>query len=142
MTSLRYAGLVPALLFLAAAASASGPPKGDYTGQYRGTPVVLRLGPGATFQMTGLGNALLVRGTYTATRQRLAFVDVAGPIADKGAGTGKYWWRLGADKLTLRMIADALKGRAECLTGTPWTRDRSHHEMAHVHGAGPERVRP
>ena len=142
MTSLKCVGFVPAILLLAAAASASGPPKGDYVGQYRGAQVVLRLGPGAVFRMTGPGDALLVRGTYTATRQRIAFLDAAGPIADKSAGQGRYWWRLAADKLTFRVAADSLKGRLECLTGTPWARDRSHHETAPVHRAGPERVRP
>jgi len=123
MTFLRPAGLVPAILLLSATAVlAAGPPKGDYGGQYRGAHVILRLGPGATFRMIAPNNTVLVRGTYTATAQQIAFVDTSGKISDKAKGPGRYRWLLGGNTLTLRVVADALNGRKECLTGTPWTR--------------------
>ncbi|MDQ2686588.1 MAG: hypothetical protein M3Y28_01845 [Armatimonadota bacterium] len=123
MTILRSVGLVPALLLLTVtAASAAGPLKGDYTGQYRGAHVTLRLGPGATYRMLAPDKSVLVQGTYTATRQNVAFQDTTGPISDKAKGPGKYHWMMKGGTLTLKAIADALSGRKECLTGTPWMR--------------------
>lgn len=122
MTILRSAGVVPALLLLTVtAATATGPPKGDYTGQYRGAQVTLRLGPGAAFRLLSPDKSVLVQGTYTATRQNVAFQDTAGPISDKAKGPGRYHWIMKGGTLTLKAVADALSPRKECLTGTPWT---------------------
>lgn len=69
-----------------------------------------------------------VRGTYTVDGDTMEMVDTwedPQVLTERCEGIhGRYGWKIENDTLTVKMIEDACKGRAETINGMAWKRLR------------------
>ncbi len=63
---------------------------------------------------------VLVKGTYTVTKDQIVLTDKEGEYACKGTDAGRYKWKYDGKALTFSKLEDDCEGRINGLTGQPW----------------------
>jgi len=70
----------------------------------------------------GMNDKVVVKGTYTVTKDQIVLTDKEGEYACNGTEPGKYKWKYDGKALSFSKLEDNCDGRANGLTGQSWER--------------------
>jgi hypothetical protein len=98
-------------------------PPGAYTAQLGGKQWTLKLTDKGKFSVSYDGDTV-VMGSFTVTKDEIAFSDEAGKFAEKEAGPGRYRWKYQDGQLRFTTIQDKGPGRQKALTFGPWKKQK------------------
>lgn len=88
-------------------------------GTYIGGSFTLTFNSDGSHSVSG-NDKVLVKGTYTVTKDQIVLTDKEGEYACKGTEPGRYNWKYDGKALSFSKLEDDCGGRINGLTGQPW----------------------
>jgi hypothetical protein len=107
-------------VFAASAKPAADFPKGTFASKDAGGTEWTINFDGKGHNTVSRNGSAVVEGSYKVNKDTVEFKDVKGQFAEPDK-IGTYKWKLTGTSLTFTKVKDEAKGRAESLTGGPWT---------------------